>query len=57
MKSDIQMSIAHSTTSTFSVYLPSGDQKLDYKLRLIVHVRDMLGAWTESNIMEIKVKN
>ena len=52
----IEMSIAHSLVSTFKVYLPSGDPKLNYRLRLMVHVRDNLGAWTESNIMVINVK-
>ncbi len=50
------MSIAHSFEPVFSVYLPSGNPKLNYNLTLIVHVRDMLGAWTESNLMTIKVK-
>ncbi len=49
------MSIAHSFEPVFSVYLPSGNPKLNYNLTLIVHVRDMLGAWTESNLMTIKV--
>ncbi len=56
MKNDIQMSIAHSLEPVFDVYLPSGNPKSNYTLRLVVHVRDMLGAWTESNIMTISVK-
>jgi hypothetical protein len=55
-KSDIQMSIAHSIKPIFSVYLPNGDPKLDYNLSLIVHVKDKLGAWTESDVITIKVQ-
>ncbi len=55
-KSDIKMSIAHSIEPIFSVYLPSGDPKLDYNLSLIVHVKDKLGTWTESDVITIKVQ-
>jgi uncharacterized membrane protein len=55
-KSDIIMSIAHSTESVFSVYLPSGDPKSNYDLNLTVHVQDWLGAWTESDVTTIKVE-
>ena len=50
------MSIAYSKEPIFSVYLPSGDPKLNYTLNLIVHVRDNLGAWTESTIITIVVR-
>jgi hypothetical protein len=50
------MSIAYSKEPIFSVYLPSGDPKLNYTLNLIVHVRDNLGAWTESTIITTVVR-
>ena len=49
------MSIAHSIEPVFSVHLPSGDPKTGYGLKLIVHVRYMLGACTKSSVMDIKV--
>jgi hypothetical protein len=51
------MSIAHSLEPIFNVYLPSGDPKSGYSLYLVVHVRDMLGAWTESNVTRIIVNS
>jgi hypothetical protein len=51
------MSIAHSLEPVFNVYLPSGDPKSGYGLYLVVHVRDMLGAWTESNVTSIRVNS
>jgi hypothetical protein len=50
------MSIAHSVQPKFNVYLPSGDPKLNHRLRLIVHVRDNLGAWAESGVMTPTVR-
>ena len=51
------MSIAHSTNRVFSAHLPMGDPNDNFYLRLIVHVRDGLGATTESNVMRIRVGN
>ena len=56
MNNEIQMSIAHSLEPVFNVSLPSGNPKSNYALRLVVHVRDRLGAWTESSTIIMTVK-